>query len=47
MRKVFLTLWEMTDFSADHDIDDPNNGQLTIYNGRGLFIESTAGNIWL
>ena len=34
-------------WTADHDIDDPNNGQITIYNGRGLYIESTAGNFWL
>jgi glucan 1,3-beta-glucosidase len=34
-------------WTADHDIDDPNNTQLTIYNGRGLFIESTAGTFWL
>jgi glucan 1,3-beta-glucosidase len=34
-------------WTADHDIDDPSNTQLTIYAGRGLFIESTAGTIWL
>ncbi len=34
-------------WTADHDIDDPGNRQLTIYNGRGLLIESTAGTIWL
>jgi glucan 1,3-beta-glucosidase len=34
-------------WTADHDIDDPNNTQLTIYNGRGLYIESTAGTFWL
>ena len=34
-------------WTADHDIDDPSNGQITIYNGRGLYIESTAGTIWL
>jgi glucan 1,3-beta-glucosidase len=34
-------------WTADHDIDDPNNRQLTVYNGRGLLIESTAGTIWL
>jgi glucan 1,3-beta-glucosidase len=32
-------------WTADHDIDDPNNRQLTVYNG--LLIESTAGTIWL
>ncbi|KAJ5974954.1 hypothetical protein N7481_008661 [Penicillium waksmanii] len=30
---------------ADHDLD--GNGQITIYSGRGLNIESTEGNIWL
>jgi glucan 1,3-beta-glucosidase len=34
-------------WTADHDIDDPSNTQLTIYNGRGLYIESTAGTFWL
>jgi glucan 1,3-beta-glucosidase len=34
-------------WTADHDIDDPGNRQLTIYSGRGLLIESTAGTIWL
>jgi glucan 1,3-beta-glucosidase len=34
-------------WTADHDIDDPGNRQLTIYNGRGLNIESTAGTFWL
>jgi glucan 1,3-beta-glucosidase len=34
-------------WTADHDIDDPSNTQITIYNGRGLYIESTAGNFWL
>jgi glucan 1,3-beta-glucosidase len=34
-------------WTADHDIDDPSNRQLTIYNGRGLLLESTAGKIWL
>ncbi|KAJ6012232.1 hypothetical protein N7522_002587 [Penicillium canescens] len=30
---------------ADHDLD--GNGQITIYSGRGMNIESTQGNIWL
>ncbi|KAL2814357.1 pectate lyase superfamily protein-domain-containing protein [Aspergillus cavernicola] len=30
---------------SDHDID--GDGQLTLYSGRGLNIESTEGNIWL
>ncbi len=34
-------------WTADHDIDDPSNRQLTIYNGRGLLIESTSGTFWL
>lgn len=34
-------------WTADHDIDDSGNGQITVYNGRGLLIESTLGNIWL
>ncbi|KAM7215199.1 glycoside hydrolase [Rhypophila decipiens] len=33
---------------ADHDMEMPaNNQQITVYTGRGLLIESTAGNIWL
>lgn len=34
-------------WTADHDIDSPDNNQLTVYNGRGLLIESTAGTLWL
>jgi glucan 1,3-beta-glucosidase len=36
-------------WTADHDLDDPtnNNTQLTIYNGRGLYIESNRGVLWL
>ena len=34
-------------WTADHDIDDQSNRQLTIYNGRGLYIASTAGTFWL
>lgn len=34
-------------WTADHDIDDSSNTQITIYNGRGLYIESTAGTFWL
>jgi glucan 1,3-beta-glucosidase len=45
--KHFRSFWKITNFRVDHDIDDPNNGQITVYNGRGLYIESTAGNIWL
>ncbi|KAI1633111.1 putative Exo-beta-1,3-glucanae [Biscogniauxia mediterranea] len=32
---------------ADHDIDDPDLTQITIYAGRGLLVESAAGGIWL
>lgn len=34
-------------WTADHDIDSQANTQITIYSGRGLFIESTSGNFWL
>ncbi|KAK0615339.1 pectate lyase superfamily protein-domain-containing protein [Bombardia bombarda] len=33
---------------ADHDVEDgARNGQVTVYVGRGLLVESTAGSIWL
>ncbi|KAI1769324.1 glycoside hydrolase family 55 protein [Hypoxylon sp. FL1150] len=34
-------------WTADHDIEDANNTQITVYSGRGLLIESTVGNFWL
>jgi len=35
-------------WTADHDLEiEANNGQITVYSGRGLYIESTAGNFWL
>ncbi|MCJ1472557.1 hypothetical protein MMC13_001206 [Lambiella insularis] len=34
-------------WTADHDIEDPKDTQITIYTGRGFFIESLAGTIWL
>ncbi|KAL8825799.1 MAG: hypothetical protein Q9191_004190 [Dirinaria sp. TL-2023a] len=35
-------------WTADHDMDSTRkNSNITIYTGRGLFIESTRGNIWL
>ncbi|KAL7928405.1 glycoside hydrolase family 55 protein [Trichoderma chlorosporum] len=34
-------------WTADHDIDDSSNTQVTVFNGRGLYIESTAGTFWL
>ena len=30
-----------------HDVDDQGLRQIDVYVGRGLLIESTAGNIWL
>jgi glucan 1,3-beta-glucosidase len=32
---------------ADHDIDDPNSSQITIYAGRGLYCNSHGGTLWL
>ncbi|KAF4624064.1 hypothetical protein G7Y89_g14110 [Cudoniella acicularis] len=34
-------------WSADHDIDDAADTQISVYSGRGLSVESTTGNIWL
>ncbi|KAK9771541.1 putative Pectate lyase superfamily protein-domain-containing protein [Seiridium cardinale] len=34
-------------WTADHDIEDASNTQITIYSGRGLYIESQNGPIWL
>ncbi|KAI1387830.1 glycoside hydrolase family 55 protein [Hypoxylon trugodes] len=34
-------------WTADHDIEDSNNTQITVYSGRGLLIDSTVGNFWL
>ncbi|KAH8600599.1 pectin lyase fold/virulence factor [Bisporella sp. PMI_857] len=34
-------------WTADHDVDDQGLQQIDVYVGRGLNIESTAGNIWL
>ena len=34
-------------WTADHDIDDPAETQLSVYSGRGLLVESTTGNIWM
>lgn len=34
-------------WTADHDIEDASNTQITVYSGRGLLIESTVGNFWL
>ncbi|KAK3058591.1 hypothetical protein LTR09_000155 [Extremus antarcticus] len=32
---------------ADHDVEDPQLRQITVYAGRGLLDESTTGSIWL
>jgi glucan 1,3-beta-glucosidase len=32
---------------ADHDIEDTNLSQITIYAGRGMLVESAAGGNWL
>ncbi|KAH0563080.1 hypothetical protein GP486_002348 [Trichoglossum hirsutum] len=37
-------VWHWT---ADHDLDDARLAQITVYTGRGLYVESTAGNIWM
>ena len=34
-------------WTADHDIEDPNLTQISIFTGRGLYIESDSGPIWL
>lgn len=34
-------------WTADHDIDDQSNTQITVYTGRGLLIESSTGTFWL
>lgn len=32
---------------ADHDVDDVDLSQITIYAGRGLLVDSKAGAVWL
>jgi glucan 1,3-beta-glucosidase len=34
-------------WTADHDIEDPNETQITVYTGRGLYSASTSGTIWM
>lgn len=34
-------------WTADHDIEDATNTQITVFSGRGLYLESTVGNFWL
>lgn len=42
-----LYMENMWFWTADHDIDSSANTQVTVYNGRGLYIESTTGTFWL
>ncbi|GJC97654.1 glucan 1,3-betaglucosidase [Colletotrichum higginsianum] len=32
---------------ADHDLEDPDYKQVTVYAGRGLLVESANGRVWL
>ncbi|KAL1302651.1 hypothetical protein AAFC00_003018 [Neodothiora populina] len=32
---------------ADHELDLAGHGQIDLYNGRGVLIESTGGGVWL
>ncbi|KAK8065265.1 hypothetical protein PG997_012012 [Apiospora hydei] len=32
---------------ADHDVDDVNKTQITVYAGRGMLIESVLGGVWV
>ncbi|KAK8001367.1 glycoside hydrolase family 55 protein [Apiospora marii] len=32
---------------ADHDVDDANKTQITVYAGRGMLIESVLGGVWV
>ena len=34
-------------WTADHDIDDAGNTQISVFTGRGMLIESSSGTIWL
>ncbi|KAG8886521.1 hypothetical protein FRB97_003032 [Tulasnella sp. 331] len=34
-------------WTADHDLDDPNQTQIDVYAGRGIVSESAAGPVWL
>jgi len=34
-------------WTADHDMDSSSLAQINIFTGRGLYVESTAGTIWL
>ena len=48
LRETLADMFRISRFwTADHDIDDPTNTQITIYAGRGMLIESKPGTIWL
>ena len=34
-------------WTADHDVEDPQLRQITVYTGRGLLDESASGPVWL
>jgi hypothetical protein len=34
-------------WTSDHSLDGPDFGQITVYNGRGILIESSPGAVWL
>ncbi|KAG8886520.1 hypothetical protein FRB97_003031 [Tulasnella sp. 331] len=34
-------------WTADHDLDDPNQTQIDVYTGRGIVSESATGPVWL
>ena len=34
-------------WTADHDLDDPNQGQIDVYIGRGIVNKSANGPVWL
>jgi len=34
-------------WTADHDLDTAGNGQLNVFNGRGILSESAKGPVWL
>ncbi|KAJ7068790.1 exo-beta-1,3-glucanase [Mycena amicta] len=40
----FENLWVWT---ADHDLDDPGQGQINAFNARGVFIDHAPGPVWL
>jgi glucan 1,3-beta-glucosidase len=42
-----LYLENVWHWTADHDLDDPALVRITVYSGRGLYVESEKGSIWL